>query len=83
MTSKYVKGSYGSTASEEDFYKTLSLKCNLQIIAGFEQNDMVVTEEDISECEKHIDIIKSELSSWFERKVESLEYLGDEDDECG
>ena len=73
--SKYVKGSYRSVANEEDFNKIVDLKECISMIAGFEQNTMIVTEEDIQYCEDQINKVKFTLDCWFENKLESLKLL--------
>ena len=79
--SRYVKGNYKSIASEESFYDLISLKDKIQMIAGLEQNDMIVTEEDLEYCTKLVELVNTKLFYWLENKLTKLEYLGDQDDE--
>lgn len=80
---RYVKGTYKSVANENNFYDLISLKDKIEMIAGLEQNDMIVTEEDLEYCTKLVELVNSKLSYWLENKLTSLEYLGCKDDECG
>lgn len=74
--SKYVCGYYQATASEDGFNKIIALKDKIQCVAGLDQNDMQITEEDIEYCEKLINEVTLTLNSWFEHKRDSLVYLG-------
>lgn len=78
--SRYTKGNYRSMSSKEDFCGLIDLKDTIQAISGLEQNDMIVTEEDLENCTKLVESVNSKLSYWLENKLTSLEYLGDEDD---
>lgn len=75
--SRYVKGKYKSVANEDNFNNLINLKHTIQMIAGFEQNTMIVDAEDLEYCENQINKLKNTLGCWFENKLENLIYLGD------
>lgn len=75
--SRYVKGKYKAVSNEKSFNNLIDLKNSIQMIAGFEQNTMIVDEEDIEYCENQINKLKNTLDCWFENKLENLTYLGD------
>ena len=77
--SRFVKGSYMSTANRYGFENIMGLKDIIQNIAGLDQNDMTIDEEDLQSCEYWINNVKLTLDTWFENKLESLTYLGDDE----
>lgn len=76
--SKYVEGFYKSKASEQEFNELILLKHRIQMVAGMDQNDMIITEEDIEYCSRLVKEVILKLNSWFENKVDSLVYIGKE-----
>ncbi len=73
--SRYSKGNYRSVANEDNFNKIIGLKSSIQMIAGLDQNDMVITQNDLQYCEDQINSVISTLNSWFENKLDSLTLL--------
>lgn len=74
--SKYVRGYYKAEANKIMFDELLDLKHDIQYLAGLEQNDMIITEVQMDECEAVLNKLVSTLQNWFESKFYELEYLG-------
>lgn len=73
--SKHVKGNYLAISDDEGFNKIIDLKHKIQCIAGFDQNDMTVDEEDIETCENLIKEVVTTLHSWYENKLSNLKLI--------
>lgn len=73
-----LKGIYKSTGNEHNFKEIVSWKHDLQCIAGLEQNDMLLTDEDLIHCNNAIDKLNAKLKSWFKSKNASLVYIGNQ-----
>lgn len=67
--SKHIKGKYRTKACVKRFNALKELQNNMASLIAFEQNDMLVNEQDIETAERIKDGIVLALNTWFEDKL--------------
>lgn len=67
--SKCIKGKYRTKAGAKRFNALKELQNNMAHLIAFEQNDMIVNEQDIETVENITDSIVLALRTWFEDKL--------------